>query len=118
MSNELESTLFDRFAFALIGALTGAAYGVLIALAMSFFTEQSHWRVIWWSMAVFACMGFFSGNFLVEAVLLLLHFLWGLFSAVVDDDRLIHDHSASNHWRAFALVGFGTGVVLLLWWYF
>lgn len=118
MSDEPEVTWTDRSAFAFIGALTGAAYGALIALAMFLVTEHSHLRVIWWSALVFACMGFISGNFLVEALLGLLHFLWGFFSGVVDDDRLVDDHNAPNHLRAFALMGLGTGFVLLLWWHY
>jgi hypothetical protein len=117
MSDESDSTLLDRLAFSFIGALTGAAYGLLITVAMLWVTEQSHWRVIGWSAAVFACMGFFSGNFLLEAALGLVHFLWGLLQGLADSPGLSQDSTTHNYLRAFGLVGFGTGIVFMLWWY-
>lgn len=118
MQSEPDTTLIDRIAFSFFGGLTGAAYGALITLAIYIATEQGHPNIISWSAGVFACLGFFFGNFIAEAFLALIHFLWGLFCALTEQARPIEDNSAQGHLRSFLLLGFGTGLMLLLWSYF
>jgi hypothetical protein len=118
MQPEPAETLGDRLAYSVFGALTGAAYGCLIALGVFFMTEVGHKDIIAWSAAVFAVLGFFFGNFIIEALLSLLHFLWGLACALTEQARPIEQSTATGHLRSFMLLGFGTGLVLLLWIYF
>jgi len=117
MHQDTSLTLFDRFAFMFLGALTGAAYGLLIAIGMLYVTEQEHWRVIGWSTAVFAGMGFISGNFLLEAALMLIHFVWGVLGGASNNDSFSEDASTTRPLRAVMLVGFGTGLVIYLAWH-
>lgn len=118
MPPEPTGTLGERLAYAVFGALTGAAYGCLIALVVFLVTKVGHESIVVWSAAVFSVLGFFFGNFIIEALLSLLHFLWGLACALTEQARPIEESTASGHLRSFMLLGFGTGVVLLLWSYF
>ncbi len=118
MKSELAETLGNRLAYAVFGALTGAAYGCLIAIGVYLVTEVGHKDIIAWSAVVFAVLGFFFGNFIIEALLSLIHFLWGLACALTEQARPMEESSATGHLRSFMLLGFGTGMVLLLWSYF
>jgi len=118
MHAEKEVSLADRMAFAAFGALTGAGYGCLIALGVYLVTETGHPDLIAWSAGVFAVLGFFFGNFILEALLSLIHCLWGLACALTEQARPIEERTATGHLRSFMLLGFGTGLVLVLWGWF
>ena len=107
--------MVERLAFALIGGLCGAVYGALIALAVFLITEVGHPALIGWSVAVFAGLGFFFGNFMLDVLLAFLHVVWGVLCAFSDKGYHPQDAGEGAHLRSFLLLGFGTGTVLMLW---
>jgi integral membrane sensor domain MASE1 len=117
-AREAPATLFDRFALALLGAFTGALYGAAIAFALFAVTGQGEAHIVGLSSAVFAALGIFFGNVVVDALLVLIHFLWGLACGVAGEERLLGDGSVRGLLRSVLLLGFGTGLVLLLRTYF
>ena len=117
MARESEQPESDRIFLALLAGVTGAGYGVILWVAAFFITEQSHSNIIGWSAAVFACFGFFYGNFAMEAFLALLHLIWGFLNGVTENEQAIRESGAQSHLRAFLLVGFCIGIVLAIWSY-
>ena len=107
--------MLERFAFALIGGICGAVYGALLALAVFFITAVSHPALIGWSVAVFACLGYFWGNFMLEMLLALLHLVWGLLCAFSGKGYHPEDAGPGAHLKGFLILGFGTGTVFMLW---
>ena len=122
---EANPTIADRFAMSFFSAITGALYGVLLWLVAFYFTHSYHPSIIAWSVGVFGVLGIFFGNFILEALLALLHFLWGAimgFSVFsihgwLAETWAFFDENTSKHLKAFVLVGFGTGLVIGFWWF-
>ena len=110
--------MLERLAFAFIGGICGAVYGALIALAVFFFTAVGHPELIGWSIAVFACLGFFCGNFMMDVLLAFLHLVWGVLCAFSGQGYHPEDAGSGAHLQSFLLLGFGTGAVFLLWWWY
>lgn len=117
MRTHSATTPFDRLALAFFGGLTGAAYGGLIALFVYISTKQWHPALILWSAGVFAGLGGFFGNLVAEAALALIHFVWGLACAFSEQAQPFRKGLVQGYLRTFLLLGFGTGLALLLWWY-
>lgn len=115
MSNPSD-TLSERFFHAVVGALTGAAYGLLIAIAIFLVKEAWHAPIVGWSAGVFAILGFFFGNVVIEALLALIHFVWGLLNgyASASEWERPRDDGTTGYLRSVMLLGFGTGVVLAI----
>jgi hypothetical protein len=114
---ETNLTFLDRLAMSFFGGVTGALYGVFLWVLAFYFTSTSHPSLIAWSTVVFASLGVFFGNFIAEAFLALLHFLCGLFSAFAEYWPSSKYETTENHLHSFYLLGIGTGLVLLFWWY-
>lgn len=114
---ETNLTILDRLAMSFFGGITGAAYGVILWVLAFYFTSSSHPSLIVWSAFVFASLGIFFGNFIVEAFLAILHFLSGLFSAFGEYWPSSKYETTENYLHSFYLLGIGTGLVLLIWWY-
>lgn len=109
-------TLTEHLFLSGIGALTGAAYGLLIALAIFLIKDAWHAPIIGWSAIVFAVLGFFFGNVVFEALLALIHFVWGLLNGFItftEWERPKNDDT-TDYLRSVMLLGFGTGVVLAI----
>ncbi|WP_162061399.1 hypothetical protein [Undibacterium sp. KW1] len=113
----LDSSLWDRIAFAMLGGLTGAAYAVVICLLIFAFTHKAHLVLIPYTALVFACMGFFFGNIIVEAVLCLAYALWGMLFVISDGSGNLPASDIKKHQRCFFLLGIGSGLSLLLFYY-
>lgn len=116
MPGHSAATPLDRLALAFLGGLTGAAYGGLLALLVYMATRQWHPTLMLWSAAVFAGLGSFFGNLVADAALALMHFLWGLACAFSEQAQPLRDGFVQGYLRTFLLLGFGTGLALLLWW--
>lgn len=115
MRPEPEAGMFDRLGFVLVGGLTGAAYGGLLTLLVYLATGTAQLRIVGWSAVVFAGLGYGFGNFIVAALLSLVHFLWGLGCALADRPPPPPADGPRNYLGNILLLGFGTGLVLLLW---
>ncbi len=122
---EANFNITDRLVMSFFAAITGGLYGVLLWLAAFYFTHSYHPSIIAWSVAVFGVLGIFFGNLILEALLVLLHFLWGAlmgfsvfsFRAWLAETWAFFDEDTSKHLKAFVLVGFGTGLVIGFWWF-
>jgi hypothetical protein len=109
------TTLVDRLAFALLGALAGAVYGGLMAGVVYWVTRASHVEFITFAAGVFGVMGFFFGNFVLQALLSLVHFFWHMASMELGNTHGVDDRVAQRPLRNFLLLGLGTAVVFVLW---
>lgn len=113
-SSPLQLTLIDRTIFLCFGAVIGLIYGALMAVATFFTSEIWAPQIVSWSTGVFAVLGFISGGFVGEAFLLLIHLLWGLLSGYAmrqpNDDEVVN----KGYLGAILLIGFGTGLALVL----
>ena len=105
---DADSSLWDRIAFAMLGGLTGAAYAVIICLLMFGFAHKAHLTLIPYASAVFACMGFFFGNVIVEAFLCLFYVLWGMLFVISDGNGNLPANDIKTHLRYFFLLGIGS----------
>lgn len=123
--SEAKTNITDRLFMSFFAAITGGLYGVLLWLVAFYFTHSYHPSIIAWSVGVFGVLGIFFGNLILEALLALLHFLWGAlmgFSVFSFHEWLVEtwalfDEHTSKHLKAFVLVGFGTGLVIGFWWF-
>ncbi len=106
--------MLERLAFAFIGGICGAVYGAMLALAVFFITAVGYPALIGWSVAVFACLGFFCGNFMLEVLLAFLHLVWGVLCAFSGKGYHPEDAGPGAHLKSFLLLGFGTGTVFML----
>ncbi len=113
-SSPLQLTLIDRVIFLCFGALIGLIYGALIAVATFFTSEIWTPQLISWFTGVFAVLGFISGGFVGEAFLLLIHLLWGLLSGFAMRQPSDDEVESKGYLGAILLVGFGTGLALVL----
>lgn len=107
----------ERLFDAVVGAIAGAVWGLLMALAIFLFTEHWHAGLIGWSAGVFALIGFLFANFAFEALLALIHFLWGVLIGMATEGYLSHPgrYGEGGYLRSVLLLGFGTGIVLSIW---
>lgn len=98
-----------------VGAVAGAAWGLLIAFAVFAFSREWHPGIVGSSSGVFALIGLFFGNLAFEAFLSLIHFLWGVLNglALWESSGRIHSEDSRGHLRGFMLLGVGTGFALL-----
>lgn len=118
-------TLYDRLIMSFFAAITGGLYGIFLWSVAFYFTHAYHPSIITLSIATFWVLGIFFGNFILEALLALLHFLWGAlcgFSVFsihgwLAETWALFDKDISKHLQAFVLVGFGTGLVVGFWWF-
>lgn len=119
----------ERLGMAIIGGVTGGLYGVILWLLAFYFTESYHLNIIIWSVGIFGVLGMLFGNFIIEAFLAFLHFMWGLLLALshfsayggasaYHEKPPLYEADASKNLKAFALLGFGTGLVISCWWFF
>ncbi|HOY69813.1 MAG TPA: hypothetical protein PL131_00925 [Methylotenera sp.] len=124
---ETKITITERIVMTFFGGITGGLYGFILWLIAFYITESYHSSIITWSIAVFSVLGMMFGNFILEAFLAFLHFIWGMVRGLSTyipgyyrrhDLPPIYEDDMLSHLKAFALVGFGTGIVLLLWWRF
>lgn len=104
--------LFDT----VVGALAGAAWGLLIAFAVFAISSDWHPGIVGGASVVFALIGLFFGNLAFEAFLALIHFLWGVLNglAFLELHGRTHTEDSQGHLRGFMLLGVGTGVALLI----
>lgn len=105
----------ERFFDAGVGALAGAAWGLLIAFAVFAISGDWHPGIVGGSSGVFAFIGLFFGNLAFEAFLSLIHFLWGVLNGLAfwEASGRIHTQDSQGHLRGFMLLGVGTGFALL-----
>ncbi|BBB69777.1 hypothetical protein UNDYM_5524 [Undibacterium sp. YM2] len=118
---DADTSLWDRIAFAMLGGLTGAAYAAVICLLMFGFTHKAHLTLIPYTSAVFACMGFFFGNVIVEAILCLGYALLGMLfamSVISDVNGNLPANDIKTHLRYFFLLGIGSGLSFALFCHF
>ena len=113
MKHESEDTFTDRLVTLILGGFCGLIYGFVIAALIALVTKQFTGSVVVWSAGVFALVGFVYGNIIIEAFLGLLHFFVGLANGAARNDRFEPEQKSGAHLRAFALVGFFTGLILL-----
>ena len=116
MGDETQPALAVHLFGGFFGGITGAAYGVILWVIAFYVTKASHPAIIVWSAVVFGVIAIFFENFILEAFLGLVYFFWGLFSGFAGNDALEQD--PDNHLRAFFWVGFGTSIVIILWWFY
>jgi MFS family permease len=109
-----EDTLIERVLTMILGGFCGLVYGFLIAVLVGLVTDQFSGRIVGWSTGVFAVAGFVYGNIIMEALLGLLHFFVGLANGLTENERFEPEREAEPHLRAFALVGFFTGLIILV----
>ena len=112
-----ESTLWDRMAFALLGGLKGAIYGVVMLSLVFMLTRQAHIGLIPSTAIIFAGLGFFFGNVIAEALLSILYFLWGLLGMLSEIGGAPPAQGVSKHLHSFFWLGVGTGLSLLVFYY-
>jgi hypothetical protein len=107
----------ERLFDAAVGALAGAVWGLLMATAIFLSTETWHATLIGWSAGVFGLIGFLFSNFAFEALLALIHFLWGVLNGIASAETFSrpHDSGEKGYLRSVLLLGFGTGIVLSIW---
>lgn len=113
---------------AIIGGITGGLYGIVLWLLAFYLTESYHYDIIVWSVGVFSVMGMLFGNFIIDFFLAFLHFIWGILLALsyfagygtstYHEKPPIYESDSSRNLKAFALLGFGTGLVITCWWFF
>lgn len=114
MASQPKTTLYDRVALSCMAVVPGLIYGVLLWVAAFMITEQSHPAIVGLSIVVFSGLGFLYGDFVAEALLASLHFVWGLLNGFAGNGSFEKVHAPKGHLRAFLLVGFGTGIVLYI----
>ncbi|MFZ6777639.1 hypothetical protein ACO0LD_12485 [Undibacterium sp. Ji83W] len=113
-----DTSLWDRLAFLMLGGFTGAAYAAVICLLMFGFTHKAHLALIPYTSTVFACMGFFFGNVIVEAFLCLFYTLWGMLFVISDGNGNLPASDIKTHLSCFFLLGTGSGLSFALFCYF
>lgn len=106
----------ERLFDAGVGAVAGAAWGLLIAFAVFALSREWHPGIIGSTSGVFALIGLFFGNLAFEAFLALIHFLWGVLNGLAqwESSGRVHTEDSQGHLRGFMLLGVGTGVALLI----
>ena len=107
---DADSSLWDRIAFAMLGGFTGAAYAGLICLLMFGLTHKAHLVLIPYTSLVFACMGVFFGNIIVEVFLCLVYALWGMLFVLSEGRGSSPASDIKTHLRYFFLFGIGSGL--------
>lgn len=115
---DAHTSMWDRLAFLMLGGFTGAAYAVLICLLIFGFTHKAHFALIPYTALVFACMGFFFGNIIVEAFLCLAYALWGMLFVISDGSGNLPASDIKKHLHYFFLLGIGSGLSFALFSYF
>lgn len=119
MPKKLKETLHDRVFTMALGALSGLVYGFVIAVLVALVSEEFFGSMVILSAAVFAAVGFMHGNIVLETLLATLHFITGFSYGISRNHDLEPEHETQPHLRAFALLGFYTGLIFLLFycWY-
>lgn len=109
MKTEPNDSIFDRFAIAFIGALTGAAYGVHLSFMGLVITQHFYVSLIVWPAVVFAVLGFFFENIILNTIVALFSILAKSF---IDLGSLVHtsplspqDPPSKNHFWVWVLIG-------------
>jgi len=98
----------------LAGALAGVIYGFLLALAVALFSNEFSGHIVALAALSFALIGFFEGNVIFDAFLALLHFFVGLANGFAENLEYEPEREAEPRWRAVAMVGCVTGMILLI----
>jgi hypothetical protein len=109
-----DTSLWDRLAFAMFGGFTGAACAVVILLLIFGFTHKAHLSLIPYTAVVFACIGVFFGNVIVDAFLCLAYALWGMLFVMADGRGSSPVSDSKTHLRYFFLLGIGSGLSFAL----
>jgi hypothetical protein len=113
--SNIANTLLERTFFAILGGLTGAIYGLLVAILIAaVVTNNFSPTIVGWSAVSFAVIGIFYGNVVGEAFIALLHFLWGLINGLAENADFACERDTKNYLRTFALIGLGTGFILII----
>ena len=100
-----------------LGALTGAAWGLLVMLVVAFATGGFHPAIMAWCAGVFGVLGALRGNLVADGIVALMHFVWGLASALADRWPAPQREDPVDVSRVFLWLGAGTGLALMLWWW-
>ena len=112
--------LGERLASAVLGALFGSIYGLLLAIGIAWSTD-GHFRVDWvWStMSVFAALGILLGTRIGDVLGSLLHFVFGVFTGFIAADFGVGiggGQRAGGWLGALFVLGLATGFALFLPW--
>jgi hypothetical protein len=124
-----EKDFLDRIAMLLFGGVSGAVYEFALSLFGVWLFSEWHQKLIPFTSAVFAVLGFFYDNVVYEALLVFVSFLYGLLAGLLSysgsnwSDLLPPSYSGPperepyqpSHLRACVLFGFGTAASLALW---
>jgi hypothetical protein len=112
--------LFDRFACAMLGAVSGALYGAILAIIVGWVTTgQFQLIYVWSAAAVFAAIGFLGGSSVGDVIVGTLHLLYGFCAGILSGEALSAvdpEPKAEGSLRALFLFGLGTGLVLFFAW--
>ena len=119
MKTEPDYSLFDRLAFAFICALTGLAYGLLLSIIVFFIGQHYYVSLIVWSTVVFALLGLFFENIVLEAIVALVGIVMEIFRRTISNhpdtfsSLSLKDSSKTHLWVLMVLI-FGTKIVVSL----
>lgn len=114
MDDASKGELAGKVLTALLGSLCALFYGLVIAIVVALATGRFIGEIVGWTVAVFTVVGFFFGNVILETCLVIFHFLYGLANGAVENCRFEEENESKGAMRAVSIVGFLTGLILLL----
>ena len=114
MNDSSKEELIGKVFTALLGSLCALVYGLVIATVIGFITGEFIGEIVGWTVAIFTVVGFFFGNVILDACLIIVHFLYGFANGAVENWRFAEDNESKDAMRAISIVGFLTGLILLL----
>ena len=116
MKTEPNDSIFDRFAFALLGALTGAAYGIPLSFMVLVITQHFYISLIVWPAVVFAVLGFFFEKIILNAIVALFSILEPQFPNIFSSLSPKNPPSKTLFWTLIVVASLGCGIETL--WFF
>ena len=101
-----------------MGFFTGGLYFLAILIIASYFFKVNfELSIILWSSIVFSIIGAIRGNVIIEALAIMLHFIWGFingnhhpFSGYGNLQRTEPD----DYFKIIMWIGFATGLTIYL----
>jgi uncharacterized membrane protein len=107
-------TLGERFGSLFIGAIIGALYGFIIAILYSQFSHHTiNKDFISFSAFLFGSISFFIGGmFIVDTLLTILQFIWGMIFGYFDFSVKQKDLPTDSFLQNIFILGLGTGMLL------
>lgn len=114
MNDASKGALAGKVLTALLGSICALLYGLAIAIAVAIITGRFIAEIVGWTVAVFFIAGFFFGNVILNACIVIVHFFYGVAHGAVENWRFEEETESKGVMRTVSIVGFLTGLILLM----